>query len=71
MTNTQVLDAGMKALVKTLGPVEAERFVMAVQREPFDYTQWSADLFEDITPEELNRRAMAWQKKHFKERKNP
>jgi len=51
----------MKALVKTLGPVEAERFVMIVQREPFDYTRWSADLFEDIPLDELNRRAMAWQ----------
>ena len=51
----------MKALVKTLGPVEAERFVMIVQREPFDYTRWSADLFEDIPLDELNRRALAWQ----------
>jgi len=67
MTDTLVFDTGMKALVKTLGPVEAERFVMIVQREPFDYTRWSADLFEDISLDELNRRAMAWQTKHFGE----
>ena len=67
MTDTLVLDAGMKALVKTLGPVEAERFVMIVQREPFDYTRWSAELFEDISLDELNRRAMAWQTKCFGE----
>ena len=65
MTDTLVFDAGMKALVKILGPVEAERFVMVVQREPFDYTRWSAELFEDISLDELNRRAMAWQEKHF------
>ena len=65
MTDTLVFDAGMKALVKVLGPVEAERFVMVVQRGLFDYTRWSADLFEDISLDELNRQAMAWQKKHF------
>ena len=65
MTDTLVIDTGMKVLVKTLGPVEAERFVMAIQREPFDYTRWSADLFEDISLEELNRRAMDWHEKNF------
>jgi len=65
MTDTLVFDAGMKALVKSLGPVDAERFVMVVQREPFDYTRWSADLFEDISLDELNRQAMAWQERHF------
>jgi hypothetical protein len=65
MTDTLVFDAGMKTLVKNLGPVEAERFVMIVQREPFDYTRWSTGLFEDIPLDELNHRAMTWQKQHF------
>jgi hypothetical protein len=35
-------------LSKHLGLVEAERFIMLIQREPFDYTKWQENLFEDI-----------------------
>ena len=27
-------------LINNLGMVEAERFIMLIQREPFDYTKW-------------------------------
>jgi hypothetical protein len=38
----------MKALVGSLGIVEAERFVTLIQREPFDYTEWRQDIFNDM-----------------------
>jgi len=67
MTDTEIRRTGMKVLQKNLGLVEAERFITLTLREPFDYTEWRQDLFEDLTPEELDRRAMAWQTEHFGE----
>jgi hypothetical protein len=47
-TDTILRCDGMKALVECLGIVEAERFVMLIQREPFNYTEWRQDLFNDV-----------------------
>jgi len=43
---------------KYLGDIEAERFIALIQREPFDYTKWREGLDEDLTIEEISRRAM-------------
>lgn len=47
-TDYEVCLDGMKALVNTPGPVEAERFIALVNREQLDYTesrkrQWLED----------------------------
>ena len=47
-TDTMLRCEGMKALVGCLGIVEAERFVTLIQREPFDYTEWRQDAFNDM-----------------------
>lgn len=47
-TDTVLRCDGMKALVERLGIVEAERFVMLIQREPFDYTEWRQNLFDGV-----------------------
>jgi hypothetical protein len=47
----------MEILSKYLGMVEAERFIMLIQREPFDYTKWQENLFENMTIEELAKKA--------------
>ena len=47
-TDTILRCDGMKALVECLGIVEAERFVMLIQREPFDYTEWRQNLFAGV-----------------------
>jgi hypothetical protein len=47
----------MEILSKHLGLVEAERFIMLIQREPFDYGKWQENLFEDMTIEELAKKA--------------
>jgi len=58
MTDTLLKSKAMDVLVKSLGVVEAERFIMLVLKEPFDYTEWRRDnLSDDITVEELNRQA--------------
>jgi hypothetical protein len=54
-TDTLIRNEGMEILSKYLGLVEAERFIMLIQKEPFDYTKWQENLFEDMTVEELNQ----------------
>ncbi|RJP34869.1 MAG: hypothetical protein C4527_01535 [Candidatus Omnitrophota bacterium] len=58
MTNTEIKVKGLQVLTKSLGLVEAERFVALIQQEPFDYTKWRDGLFEDLTVEEISQKAM-------------
>ena len=62
MINTDVVirSAGMDALVEKLGILEAERFVMLIQADSFDYTKWRENLFDDMTLEELSQKAMEY-----------
>ena len=49
---------GMKVLINNLGPVEAERFISLIIREPFDYTEWQKNLFDNMSVKELSNNAM-------------
>ena len=55
-----IRSTGMDALIEKLGMVEAERFVMLIQKDNFDYTKWRENLFKDMTLEELSRKAMEY-----------
>ena len=55
--DTVIRTEGMKILLEKLGTIEAERFIMLIQRESFDYTKWQEDLFEDMSIEEISERA--------------
>lgn len=63
MTDTEIRLKGIQALTDKLGDVEAERFVALIQREPFDYTKWRQGLDEDLSIEEISKRAMELRKK--------
>ncbi|GHT44899.1 hypothetical protein AGMMS49965_21340 [Bacteroidia bacterium] len=56
-TDTLIRNEGMQVLLTGLGMVEAERFIMLIQQEPFDYTKWQENLFEDMSIEEISRKA--------------
>ena len=58
ITDTEIRLKGLKILAKYLGDVEAERFIALIQREPFDYTKWRQGLDEDLSIEEISRKAM-------------
>jgi len=58
MTDTEIRSKGLEILAKHLGDVEAERFIALIQREPFDYTKWRQGLDEDLSIEEISRKAM-------------
>ena len=56
-TENEIRVAGMNALIDALGLVEAERFLMAVSRERFDYTEWRQHGLPDLPLDELARLA--------------
>ncbi|KPA13839.1 hypothetical protein MHK_005953 [Candidatus Magnetomorum sp. HK-1] len=65
MTNTEIKVKGLQILTNYIGIVEAERFVALIQQEPFDYTKWRDDLFEDLTIEEISKKAMELRSKRL------
>jgi hypothetical protein len=63
-TDTVIRNNGMDVLLKNLGLVETERFIMLIQKEPFDYTKWQEDLFENLSIEDISDKASALREKH-------
>lgn len=54
-----IRNEGMEALIAKLGYVDAERFIMLVGREPFDYTEWRQEHLQDnMSIRELSNMAM-------------
>jgi len=62
-TDTLLRNEGMKILVEHLGKVEAERFIALIIREPFDYTKWQKNLWQDRTVKEVSEAAMNYRNK--------
>jgi len=63
ITDTEIRLNGYKALQKKLGNVMAERFILLLAKEPFDYTEWQKKLWNDKSIEEISRNAMKLRKK--------
>ena len=62
-TDTIVKQEGMNALISKLGYVDAERFIVLISREPFDYTKWREQYLDDgLSVRELSKKAMAYSK---------
>ncbi|MDR0685386.1 MAG: hypothetical protein LBF83_09705 [Spirochaetaceae bacterium] len=57
-TDAVLRNMGMQVLVNNLGKVEAEKFISLINREPFDYTEWQKDLFNNMSVKELSSLAM-------------
>ena len=57
ITDTEIRVKGVKALAESLGEVEAERFIAIIQREPFDYTEWQSELFNQMSVKQLSKKA--------------
>lgn len=58
-TEAQLRLDGVRALIAALGPVDAERFIAALHREQFDYTQWRRDQWRDASVAGLAEQARA------------
>ena len=64
ITDTEIKLRGIQLLAEHLGDVEAERFIALIQREPFDYTNWRQSMDEDLSIEEISKRAMTLRMKN-------
>lgn len=68
--DTLIRIEGMEALMEKLGLVEAERFIMLLKKEPFDYTRWRENQFNDKSLEAIFTEAAALRAAtEFKEKK--
>ncbi len=56
-TEAEIRMKGMQALISALGLVEAERFLVAVSRDKFDYTEWRRAGLPEMTIEEISTAA--------------
>jgi hypothetical protein len=56
-TDTEIRHEGVAMLIKTLGPVESERFIALINRERFDSTEWRKTQWLDETVATLAERA--------------
>ncbi|MBQ3923004.1 MAG: hypothetical protein II707_06860 [Spirochaetales bacterium] len=56
-TDSVIRQEGMKILLDKMGMVDAERFISLIIREPFDYTKWREDLFDNMSLQELAQKA--------------
>jgi len=62
-TDNVVRHEAMDALITTLGPVDAERFISMVKRDTFDYTEWQRTLWSDKSIEEIHALATEYEKR--------
>ena len=58
MNDTLLKQSIVKHLIDNFGHVQTERFIALMIKEPFDYTKWQKNLYEDMSIEELSRKAM-------------
>jgi hypothetical protein len=61
-SNTVIKGEGMRILTERLGPVDAERFITLLRREPFDYTEWRHGLYKDVPLDEFLKNADEYRK---------
>ena len=63
MTDTELRLKGIRALAESLGDIETERFIALIQREAFDYTRWRQGKWQDLSIDEISKRAMMLREK--------
>jgi hypothetical protein len=52
-TESEIRVQGMQALIGSLGLIEAERFLIAVNQEKFNYTEWRRHGLPDLSIEQI------------------
>lgn len=62
-TDAVVKQEGINALIARLGYVDAERFIVLITSEPFDYTKWREQALDDgLSVRQLSQEAMRYSK---------
>ena len=64
-SDLEILNEGVRTLFDTMDVIDAERFIMLIKRDHFDYTEWQRSLWADESVESLSRNAQAhWERKY-------
>lgn len=64
-TDNEIMNMGFSSIFSNLGMIDAERFIMLLKRDKFDYTEWQKQLWPDETVESLSEKAQrAWEDSH-------
>jgi hypothetical protein len=58
ITDAEIKLKGLSVLIQALGEVDAERFIMLLNREPFNYTEWQKEILSGMNVNEISKRAM-------------
>lgn len=62
-TDSEIKQKGFNVLKKELGEIDMERFISLIIRDPFDYTIWQKNLFNEKELTELSIEAMTLREK--------
>ena len=65
MTDTELKLKGFQLLSKSLGDIEAERFISLILREPFDYTKWRQGQWDHLSIGQISKQAMELRQKNI------
>ncbi len=68
LTETEIKIKGIQILAQKMGKVDAEKFISLLLCEPFDYTKWQKDLFDDMGVNKLSQLAVKDRKGKVNER---
>ncbi len=61
-SDAEIRQEGMRALIRSLGSVEAERFVASISKDRFNYTEWRRTALPEADMLELSQQAAAFSK---------
>ena len=60
-TDSGIINTGFESIFSKLGKADAERFIILIKRDKFDYTEWQKNLWPDEIVESLSEKAQrAW-----------
>ena len=59
----EICDDGLKLLFSKMDILEAEKFIILMKQDKFDYTQWRKNLWEDKSLEDICRQGDEFSKK--------
>ncbi|HEY4322849.1 MAG TPA: hypothetical protein VGN20_02655 [Mucilaginibacter sp.] len=62
-TDAELKQKGLNALFEALDFVYAQRFITLLNRDPFDYTVWQKNVFENMDVNQISSGAMELRKK--------
>lgn len=56
----EIVNRGMRCLTEQLGVIEAEKFVAAIIRDKFDYTEWQKEYFDAKAADEFHEESIEY-----------